>query len=126
MSGTVTGTPVSLSELAAMVAGSINADNQPFQTVSISVDTTLTRAGHNARLLKFVVAGVTIVPDAFVNVGEGFNCVFVNLSGGNIVMAGMTNASGHVQVLPGATGGILGVSGPTSNEVRWFADLSAA
>jgi len=126
MSGTITGSPVTLSDLSTMVADRIQANNQPFQAVSVSADLTISRVSHNSKLLKFLVPNIVIVPAAFESIGEGFNLVFVNLSGGNVIMAGMTNAAGHVQVLPGATGGILGVAGPTANEVRWFADLSAA
>ena len=125
MSGTITGTPVSLSTLATMVSDRIQANNQPFQVVSVSADLTLTREAHNSRLLKFLVPNIVIIPAAFASIGEGFNLVFANMSGGNIIMAGMTNAAGHVQVLPGATRGILGIAGPTASEVRWFADLSA-
>lgn len=124
MSGTVTGTPITIAELAERIADQIGANNIPLQPVSVSVDTTITAALHAGKLLKLLTGNIVLTAGTWANLGDGFNCVFVNLSGGNVIMAGMTNVNGHSRIAPGASGGIIAAAGQSGNEVRWFADAS--
>lgn len=121
MSGSVTGTPITIADLADRIADQIGANNVPLQAVSISADTTITAAAHAGKLLKLLTANIALSA-TWAGTGDGFNCVFVNLSGGTVIVSGMTNINGHGRIAPGATGGIVAVAGPSGNEIRWFAD----
>lgn len=97
----------------------------PLTEALISVDTTLNREAHAGRMLKLLVPNIALfAPADFDDIGDGFNCTFANISGGNVVMSGMTHVLAHTRIAAGAVGAIIAVEGPSTTQVLWTASAT--
>jgi hypothetical protein len=91
--------------------------------VEITTDTTLDGTVHNGRILV-CSQPVTLTP-VFVNMGSGFSCDVLNLSGGNVTLAtGIITSSGLPSLPSGEAASLRGVSYSGGNVV--FAAMSGS
>ncbi|MGC8474784.1 MAG: fibronectin type III domain-containing protein [Acetobacteraceae bacterium] len=91
--------------------------------VELTVNTTLDGTVHNDRLL--VCSQPLTLSTVFTNMGSGFYCEVLNLSGGNVVLAsGIVTSNGTTNLLPGQYASLRGLSYSGGNMV--YAAIAAA
>ena len=103
------------------VAGKLPSYKRP--VVELSASTTLDGTVHNARILV-CSAPLTLLP-AFINMGSGFACDVLNLSGGVVTFAtGIITSTGAAQLAAGQSAQLRAVTYSGGNAV--FAAISGA
>lgn len=91
--------------------------------VEVAFDTTLDATVHNGRIL--VCTQPVVLSPAFTNMGSGFSCDVINLSGGGVTFdSGITTSSGSSMLAPGQSASLRAFSVSTGNVV--FASVSGA
>ena len=111
----------SFSAVWAWIATQVPSYKRP--VVELSVNTTLDGIVHNGRILV-CSQPVTLAP-AFVNMGSGFACQVVNLSGGIVTLgAGITTSTGLPSLLPGQYAEIMGLTYSGGNVI--YAGVSSS
>ena len=111
----------SFSAVWAWIATQVPGYKRP--VVELSVNTTLDGIVHNGRILVCSLP-ITLAP-AFVNMGSGFSCQIVNLSGGVVTLgAGITTSTGSPSLLPGQYAEIVGVTYSGGNVI--YAGVSSS
>ena len=104
----------SFSGVWSWVAGKLPGYKRP--VLEITAATTLDTTVHNGRVL-LVTQPITFTPN-FTNMGSGFVCDVINLSGGNVTFAaGITTSSGATTLPTGQAARLIAASGSGGNAV---------